>query len=108
MPLLKSGKDSSFRGTVQLRRFLTPPLVRNVVMWEYMHPYRIGSARILHIPGIKRSWLRGQWDDRTAKDYDAHELIQRHLLEAVQGRVRGYFAGEDGRIDPIAGNDLMP
>lgn len=106
MPALKGRKHSGFTGTVRLRRFLTPPLCRNVLMWEYMEPYRLGRARIIHIPGIKTSWLRGQWDDMTAKDFDDHERIQRHLLDAMQARVRGYFVGEDGRIDPITDESL--
>jgi hypothetical protein len=105
MPLLKGCRDSGFKGTVRLRRFLTPPYIRGVLMWEYTEPYRTGTARIIHIPGIRTSWLRGRWDDMTAKDYDDHERIQRHLLGALQGRVRGYFAGRDGRLDP-AGEDF--
>ena len=106
MPVLKGRKDSGFKGTVRLRRFTTPPLVRNVFMWEYLEPYRVGAAWIIHIPGIKRSWLRGRWDDRTAKDYDDHLLIQQHLLDALQARIRGYFVGEGGRIDPISDQEL--
>jgi len=107
MPALKGRKDSGFKGTVRLRRFLTPPLQRQVLMWEYIEPYRIGTASICHIPGIKRSWLRGRWDDMTAKDYDDHERIQRHLLDAMQARVRGYFVGEGGIIDPIGEESLV-
>lgn len=107
MPTLKGRKDSGFKGTVRLRRWLTPPLQRHVLMWEYVEPYRLGTATIRHIPGIRCSWLRGQWDDMTAKDYDDHELIQRHLLDAMQGRVRGYFLGEDGQIDPIGEKGIV-
>lgn len=107
MPALRGRKDSGFSGTVRLRRFLTPPLQRKILMWEYMEPYRIGSARIWHIPGIKRSWMRGHWDDMTAKDFDDHARIQQHLLNAMQARVRGYFIGENGRIDPITDENLV-
>lgn len=106
MPVLKGRPGSGFKGTVRLRRFLSPPLQRRVAMWEYTEPFRLGTARIVHIPGVKRSWLRGRWDELTAKDYDDHELIQQHLLGAMQGRVRGYFIGEGGRIDP-AGKELV-
>lgn len=102
MPVLKGRKHGGFKGTVRLRRFTTPPLVRDVFMWEYMEPFRSGTARIIHIPGIKRSWLRGRWDESTVKDYDDHERIQRHLLDALQARIRGYFVGAGGRIDPIS------
>ena len=101
MPLLKGRRDSGFTGTVRLRRFLSPPLQRGVLMWEYTEPYRLGRATIWHVPGIKRSRVRGRWDDMTAKDYDDHERIQAHLLDAMQARVRGYFIGADGQIDPI-------
>lgn len=106
MPILEGRKHSGFAGTVRLRRWLSPPLQRNVLLWEYTEPYRLGTARIWHIPGIKTSRMRGRWDDMTAKDYDDHEHIQRHLLDAMQARVRGYFIGEDGRIDPISEKDL--
>lgn len=107
MPVLQGRKDSGFKGTVKLRRFLTPPLVRNVFMWEYLEPYRSGTAWIIHIPGVKRSWLRGRWDIATAKDFDDHERIQRHLLDALQARVRGYFIGQDGKIDPVDDRQLI-
>lgn len=102
MPILKGRRDSGFTGTVQLRRFTAPVLQRHVLMWEYMEPYRTGTARIWHVPGIRRSRISGRWDEGTAKDYDDHELIQQHLLGALQARVRGYFIGENGRIDPAA------
>lgn len=107
MPSLKGRKDSGFSGTVRLRRFLSPPLQRKVLCWEYVEPYRIGTGRIIHVPGFKRSWLRGRWDDLSAKDFDDHERIQRHLLDAMQARVRGYFIGEDGAIDPIGEKTLV-
>lgn len=106
MPALKGRKGSGFAGTVRLRRFSSPPLQRRVLMWEYCEPYRLGTARIWHVPGIRRSWLRGRWDDMTAKDYDDHDRIQRHLLGAMQARVRGYFIGEGGQIDPTGEQGL--
>src|SRR5581483_1676596 len=107
MPMLKGRKHSRFTGNVALRRWGTPPLQRKVLIWEYAEPYRLGRAVIWHVPGIRRSWMRGRWDDRSAKDYDDHEAIQRHLLNAMQGRARGYFIGEDGQIDPIGEQGLV-
>ena len=105
MPMLKGRSRSRFAGTVALRR-LSPPLQRKVLIWEYEEPYRLGRARIWHVPGFRRSWMRGRWDDRSAKDYDDHDAIQAHLLSAMQGRARGYFIGEDGQIDPIGDGKL--
>lgn len=107
MPLVAGRKDSGFQGKLRLKR-LSPPLLRNVMFWEYEQPYRLGSARILHIPGLRTGWIRGRWDDRSVKDPDNHLLIQQHLLDAMQGRVRGYFAGENGNIHPVGGDQPVP
>lgn len=106
MPAMSGRKNSGFKGKLTLKRF-SPPVIRNVLFWEYEDPYRLGKARILHIPGFRTGWVRGYWDDMTAKDFDDHEQIQRHLLDAMQGRVRGYFAGENGRLDQISGKELI-
>lgn len=107
MPKMKDRTDSSFTGIVRLRRFTAPPLIRGTLMWEYEEPFRLGRATIWHIPGVQRSWLRGRWDAKTAKDYDDHDQIQRHLLDAMQARARGYFIGKDGVIDPIGDSSLV-
>ena len=102
MPAVAGRENSGFQGKVRLKR-LAPPVLRSVLFWEYQEPYRIGSARIWHMPGFRTGWIRGQWDELTAKDSDDHEMIQRHLLDAMQGRARGYFAGKNGMINEIGG-----
>lgn len=105
MPAVNGCENNGFEGRIRLKRF-SPPVIRNVLFWEYEEPYRIGRARIMHIPGFTRGRIRGTWDDRTAKDFDDHEQIQKHLLDGLQGRARGYFAGKDGRINEIPGDEL--
>ena len=86
MPAVDGRKNSGFKGKLTLKRF-SPPVFR-ITLWEYEEPYRLGRSWVFHIPGLRSGWLRGCWDDSTAKDSeDDHEAIMRHLMEAIDGRV---------------------
>ena len=109
MPAVSGRKNDGFTGKIKLKR-LSPPVLRHVPFWEYEEPYRLGKATIFHVPGFRSGWILGWWDERTAKDMDDHELIEQHLLEgmqAMQGKLRGYFVDRGGQVCPLRDDQLV-